>query len=183
VIPGSVPNANRISFVLVGGANLEWFAIRRDRCSNPHRAECRLPPPTTMPKDHWLAARRRKQRARHAVEHRTRRQHPISLSILCDQCHGNMRLIDGKYGKFWGCTSYPSCRWTRRYVPEHDGHAATCSLPCDASACDDCDREFRSIGGGEMFTAHSVREPPRPGYLTSTVVEPGSGPELPDCPF
>ncbi len=31
----------------------------------------------------------------------------------CPLCSGPMRLKEGKYGKFWSCTSFPSCRGTR----------------------------------------------------------------------
>jgi hypothetical protein len=34
--------------------------------------------------------------------------------ILCPSCGSLMRLIDGKFGKFWGCTKYPNCRATRQ---------------------------------------------------------------------
>ena len=30
----------------------------------------------------------------------------------CDLCGKRMRLINGKYGRFWGCTNYPTCRHT-----------------------------------------------------------------------
>ncbi|HCC32347.1 MAG TPA: hypothetical protein DEQ28_00340 [Clostridiales bacterium] len=30
-------------------------------------------------------------------------------------CGRSMRVISGRYGKFWGCTGYPSCRTTRPY--------------------------------------------------------------------
>jgi hypothetical protein len=31
----------------------------------------------------------------------------------CPRCNAHMRLINGKYGEFYGCTNYPSCRGTR----------------------------------------------------------------------
>ncbi len=32
---------------------------------------------------------------------------------LCEQ--GYLRIIDGKYGKFLGCTRYPNCHYTKSY--------------------------------------------------------------------
>ncbi|WP_198005450.1 topoisomerase DNA-binding C4 zinc finger domain-containing protein, partial [Hydrogenivirga sp. 128-5-R1-1] len=29
------------------------------------------------------------------------------------KCGGSLRLIKGKYGKFYGCSNYPRCRYTR----------------------------------------------------------------------
>ncbi len=31
----------------------------------------------------------------------------------CPKCGGTLRLINGKYGKFYGCSNYPRCRYTR----------------------------------------------------------------------
>lgn len=33
----------------------------------------------------------------------------------CTQCGKAMIIKDGKYGKFWGCSGYPSCRHTEDY--------------------------------------------------------------------
>lgn len=29
---------------------------------------------------------------------------------LCPACKKEMKLRDGKYGQFWGCTGYPECK-------------------------------------------------------------------------
>lgn len=34
----------------------------------------------------------------------------------CPTCGKYLRAIDGKYGKFWGCTGYPNCHFTKRYT-------------------------------------------------------------------
>lgn len=34
---------------------------------------------------------------------------------VCPRCGSAMRLVRGRAGLFWGCTSYPSCRQTARY--------------------------------------------------------------------
>lgn len=33
----------------------------------------------------------------------------------CVRCGAPMRSINGKHGKFWGCTKYPECRYTRSF--------------------------------------------------------------------
>ena len=38
-------------------------------------------------------------------------------SMKCN-CGAEMKLRDGKYGKFWGCSTFPKCRQTRRYEKE-----------------------------------------------------------------
>ena len=40
---------------------------------------------------------------------------PTLPDLLCDRCHSKMRLVDGRRGKFWGCSQYPKCRSTKRY--------------------------------------------------------------------
>lgn len=32
---------------------------------------------------------------------------------LCPECHRPLRKRRGKHGSFWGCTGYPSCRYTK----------------------------------------------------------------------
>lgn len=36
-------------------------------------------------------------------------------NIECPKCGSKMKLKKGKYGEFYGCTSYPSCRYTKKY--------------------------------------------------------------------
>lgn len=36
-------------------------------------------------------------------------------SPICPKCGKKMKLRSGKFGQFWGCTGYPSCRWTQEY--------------------------------------------------------------------
>lgn len=40
---------------------------------------------------------------------------PTLPDVICDRCHSTMRLVNGRRGKFWGCSQYPKCRWTKRY--------------------------------------------------------------------
>lgn len=33
---------------------------------------------------------------------------------LCPECGGKLRERRGTYGKFWGCSNYPRCRYIRK---------------------------------------------------------------------
>ncbi len=35
---------------------------------------------------------------------------------ICPKCGGMLRKINGKYGKFLGCSNYPKCRFTKKIV-------------------------------------------------------------------
>jgi ssDNA-binding Zn-finger/Zn-ribbon topoisomerase 1 len=40
---------------------------------------------------------------------------PPSLpDIICERCNSRMRLVNGRRGKFWGCSQYPKCKSTKR---------------------------------------------------------------------
>lgn len=32
---------------------------------------------------------------------------------ICPKCGGSLILREGKYGKFYGCTNYPKCKFTK----------------------------------------------------------------------
>lgn len=34
----------------------------------------------------------------------------------CPKCGAQMKLRTGKFGKFYGCTNYPSCKGTKKYT-------------------------------------------------------------------
>ena len=36
----------------------------------------------------------------------------IQENIVCPQCGGNLSIKKGKYGKFYGCSNYPNCKYT-----------------------------------------------------------------------
>ena len=36
-------------------------------------------------------------------------------SKVCPRCGGNLVVIDGQYGKFYGCSNYPKCRYKLSY--------------------------------------------------------------------
>ena len=33
---------------------------------------------------------------------------------ICPQCGGNLVLRNGKYGSFYGCSHYPTCKFTKK---------------------------------------------------------------------
>jgi hypothetical protein len=39
--------------------------------------------------------------------------------LKCAKCGLPMRMVNGRRGKFWGCSGYPACRSTRPYVRHH----------------------------------------------------------------
>ena len=36
-----------------------------------------------------------------------------SHDVFCPKCGSKLRKIEGKHGKFWGCSAYPECRFIR----------------------------------------------------------------------
>jgi DNA polymerase III epsilon subunit family exonuclease len=40
-------------------------------------------------------------------------QHPSEDVKVCPRCGGALKLRNGKFGEFWGCSGYPECRYTR----------------------------------------------------------------------
>ena len=36
-------------------------------------------------------------------------------SMICPKCNGSLILRNGTYGKFYGCSNYPNCRFTLKY--------------------------------------------------------------------
>lgn len=34
---------------------------------------------------------------------------------ICPRCGGNIVLRNGQYGKFWGCSNYPKCKFKKKY--------------------------------------------------------------------
>ena len=39
------------------------------------------------------------------------------VSSLCPRCGKKLRVVNGRRGRFIGCTGYPGCRYTRTYAP------------------------------------------------------------------
>ncbi|MCG7333672.1 topoisomerase DNA-binding C4 zinc finger domain-containing protein [Sporosarcina sp. ACRSM] len=42
----------------------------------------------------------------------TYRQDASVLHTACPKCNGKLTLKTGRYGKFYGCSNYPACRYT-----------------------------------------------------------------------
>lgn len=42
-----------------------------------------------------------------------KQQHINTIKTTCPFCGNHLVLRSGKYGKFWGCSTYPKCRFTR----------------------------------------------------------------------
>lgn len=34
--------------------------------------------------------------------------------LQCPKCGGQMKLREGKFGKFWGCSDFPKCKGSRK---------------------------------------------------------------------
>jgi len=47
---------------------------------------------------------------KHAYEHKQKEK-----SLVCPRCSGNLVVRDGQYGRFYGCSNYPKCMYTRSY--------------------------------------------------------------------
>ncbi len=35
---------------------------------------------------------------------------------ICPKCSGKLREVNGKFGKFLGCSNYPKCRFTEKII-------------------------------------------------------------------
>ena len=42
-----------------------------------------------------------------------KQQHIINIQNKCPFCGGELTLRNGKYGRFWGCSNCPKCKFTR----------------------------------------------------------------------
>lgn len=41
--------------------------------------------------------------------------HILFSNGICPQCKSKLIVKTGKYGKFWGCSNYPQCKYTHKY--------------------------------------------------------------------
>lgn len=62
---------------------------------------------------------------------------------LCPNCQGKLRIIEGRFGKFYGCSNYPNCRYIRPL------HTKVAPKPTGIS-CPQCKE-------GELVERHSRR--------------------------
>ena len=51
----------------------------------------------------------------HQVQYYTYERKQKEKSLVCPRCDGNLVVRDGPYGKFYGCSNYPRCRYKRSY--------------------------------------------------------------------
>ena len=57
----------------------------------------------------------RKARRKHKshVRSRIRQQKLLERKLICPRCKGDLILRKGKHGKFYGCSNFPKCNYTR----------------------------------------------------------------------
>ena len=46
------------------------------------------------------------------VHHNKERRDSAVAAGICPKCGGNLVLRNGRYGRFYGCSNYPSCKYT-----------------------------------------------------------------------
>ncbi len=63
-------------------------------------------------------------------------------SKKCSECGSEMKLKQGRYGMFWGCTNYPDCKNTEKLIKETD---------IDCPKCDDGKIVKRVNRRGKLF--------------------------------
>ena len=91
--------------------------------------------------------------------------------IQCDKCGGDMQLKTGRFGKFFACTNYPTCRNTRKLL--RNGEAApprADPVPMPELKCEKSEGYFvLRDGAAGLFLASS--EFPRSRETRSPLVE------------
>ena len=51
----------------------------------------------------------------HQVQNHAYEKKKKEKSSVCPRCGGNLVVRDGPYGKFYGCSNYPKCRYSLKY--------------------------------------------------------------------
>ncbi|MFC1890745.1 topoisomerase DNA-binding C4 zinc finger domain-containing protein, partial [Thermodesulfobacteriota bacterium] len=60
--------------------------------------------------------KKKSQAKKKAARKRVQTRSEVEKSSLeCPRCNSPMVLKKGRYGKFYGCSTYPKCRGTRKY--------------------------------------------------------------------
>ncbi|MFX0119524.1 MAG: topoisomerase DNA-binding C4 zinc finger domain-containing protein [Promethearchaeota archaeon] len=67
--------------------------------------------PITSRSDELFKAK--KDKVRGFIGKLVKRKEIEEESEVCPECKKPLKVREGKYGKFWGCTGYPECRFTR----------------------------------------------------------------------
>jgi hypothetical protein len=52
----------------------------------------------------------------HQVQNHAYERKQKEKSLFCPRCGGNLVVREGPYGKFYGCSNYPQCRYKINYV-------------------------------------------------------------------
>ena len=51
----------------------------------------------------------------HNITKKRYTQEQKTNSLICPKCNGSLIVRNGPYGKFYGCTNYPTCKFTQTY--------------------------------------------------------------------
>jgi len=57
--------------------------------------------------------KRNKQRSNKKLPQKTEKQLSKGVELICPTCNINLVARNGKNGKFYGCSNFPSCRYTQ----------------------------------------------------------------------
>jgi hypothetical protein len=49
------------------------------------------------------------------VKINVRQKKLLEKRLICPKCEVDLVVREGKFGKFYGCSNYPNCRYTRPY--------------------------------------------------------------------
>jgi restriction system protein len=72
---------------------------------------------------------------------------PAGAAPLCSRCGKPMRLINGKKGRFWGCSQYPRCRSSRPWRACLDPEKSDRSLVAMVSDIQPSAGSIQPVGG------------------------------------
>ncbi len=50
-----------------------------------------------------------------SIKHNVKEKKIKMANLICPRCNGELKLRNGKNGKFYGCSNYPRCRFTMPY--------------------------------------------------------------------
>jgi hypothetical protein len=51
----------------------------------------------------------------HQVKNYIKKRHESEKSLICIRCGGSLVIREGRYGKFYGCSNYPKCKYTTSF--------------------------------------------------------------------
>jgi ssDNA-binding Zn-finger/Zn-ribbon topoisomerase 1 len=50
------------------------------------------------------------------AEEKSKKEIVVNKDKVCPECGGNLIERSGKYGKFFGCSNYPKCQYTKNIL-------------------------------------------------------------------